>query len=124
VNLTGLSDFSEKSVLIIGGGPIGLAAIFVLRNRGARAVYVSEPTLKRREQTREFADVVIDPVTENVGEICRELTERQGVDVVFDCAGIQKGLDAGMDAAAWGGVYINIAGWETPVSWLSYSPFS
>ncbi|RFU33284.1 hypothetical protein B7463_g3055, partial [Scytalidium lignicola] len=114
VKTSGFGDFHEKSVLIIGGGPIGLAVIFVLRNRGARAVYVSEPTLKRREQTKEFADAVIDPVTENIGERCRQLTAGRGIDVVFDCAGIQKGLDAAMDALGWRGVYVNVAGWEKP----------
>jgi threonine dehydrogenase-like Zn-dependent dehydrogenase len=116
VKTSGFTDFGGKTVLIIGGGPIGLAVIFVLRNHGARKVFVSEPALKRREQTKEFADAVIDPLKENVGEICRGLTQNEGVDVVFDCAGIQRGLDAGMDALGWRGVYVNVAGWETSVS--------
>jgi threonine dehydrogenase-like Zn-dependent dehydrogenase len=118
VKTSTFSDFKDKTVLIVGGGPIGLAVIFVLRNYRARNVYVSEPALKRREQTKEFADAVIDPLKENVGEVCRMLTQNKGVDVVFDCAGIQSGLDAGMDALGWRGVYVNVAGWEKPVSYI------
>lgn len=117
VKTSGYSDFRDKTVLIIGGGPIGIAVIFILRNLGARAIYVSEPTLKRREQTKELADAVIDPVNEHVGDRCRELTGKGGVDVVFDCAGSQRGLDAGIDAAGWRGVYVNVAGWQQPVSY-------
>jgi hypothetical protein len=36
--------------------------------------------------------------------------------LVFDCAGAQAGLEAGMDALGFGGIYVNVAGWGTPVS--------
>jgi threonine dehydrogenase-like Zn-dependent dehydrogenase len=48
VQFTGFSNFNDKRVLIVGSGLIELTAIFLLRNRGAKAVYVSEPTQKRR----------------------------------------------------------------------------
>lgn len=121
VKLSNITDFSSKSVLILGGGPVGLAVIMVLRTKGAKKVFVSEPTLKRQKQNSEVADAVFDPTKEKVGERCRELTAGEGVDFVFDCAGVQRALDDGMDAMGWGGMYINIAGWVTPVSCPSSS---
>jgi len=112
---SGVENFCGKAVLVMGGGPIGMAVVFALRAEGAVDIFVSEPTEKRRVQTAEIARV-IDPTKERVGEVCRTLTEGRGVDVVFDCAGVLKGLEAGMDALGYGGVYINVAGWETEVS--------
>jgi (R,R)-butanediol dehydrogenase/meso-butanediol dehydrogenase/diacetyl reductase len=44
------------------------------------------------------------------------LTGGKGVDLVFDCAGIAPGLKDGMDALKSRGTYLNVAGWEAPVS--------
>jgi len=79
----GITSYASKSVLVLGGGPIGLAVIIVLRTKGARAIYVSEPTKERQEQDRVVADLVIDPRSEKIGERCRMLTDGKGVDVVF-----------------------------------------
>jgi (R,R)-butanediol dehydrogenase/meso-butanediol dehydrogenase/diacetyl reductase len=87
----------------------------ILRAQGVGKVFVSEPTVKRRKHAVEICHAVIDPVKEDVGERCRSLTDGAGVSVVFDCAGVQVGLEAGMDALRFGGVYVNVAGWETPV---------
>jgi threonine dehydrogenase-like Zn-dependent dehydrogenase len=113
-------DFAEKDVLILGGGPIGLAVITVLRMKDVRRVFVSEPTAKRQVLNEEVADKVFDPVKERVGDRCRELTGGEGVNVVFDCAGIISALKDGMDALCHGGIYVNVAAWVAPVS---TSPF-
>jgi (R,R)-butanediol dehydrogenase/meso-butanediol dehydrogenase/diacetyl reductase len=115
VKNSGFQDFSEKSVLILGGGPIGLAVNVVLRTKGARKVYFSEPTEKRRKYNGEVAEGMFDPTSENVGEKCREVTGGEGVDVLFDCAGVERAMKDGFDALRFGGVYVNVAGWVTPV---------
>ncbi|OCT45300.1 (R,R)-butanediol dehydrogenase [Cladophialophora carrionii] len=111
---SGMARFDDLAVLIIGGGPVGLAVIFNLRARGARRIYVSEPTLQRQKQTADFAARVFNPLHDKVGDKCRELTNGEGVDLVFDCAGFGPGLKDGMDALRSGGTYVNVAGWETP----------
>ena len=108
-------DLKDKSILIVGGGPVAYALIFSLRGCGAQKIYVSEPALIRREQIGKLADAVIDPTKENVGERCRALTNNKGIDVGFDCAGNQKGLEAGFDALRSGATWCNLAIWETPV---------
>ncbi|CZR51687.1 related to threonine dehydrogenase and related Zn-dependent dehydrogenases [Phialocephala subalpina] len=116
VRKTGISDpeWKEKNVLVLGGGPIGLFVVVVLKMKGVKSVFVSEPTEKRRGVCGELADLVMDPMKENVGEKCRELTDGRGVDVVFDCTGVAPALKDGMDAVRYGGLYMNVAGWITP----------
>lgn len=113
---SGFESFGDSSVLVLGGGPVGLAVILNLRAQGVKRVYVSEPTLKRQLQTADYADEVFNPLKIKVGDRCRELTDGQGVDLVFDCAGIPAGLKDGMDALKPKGTYVNVAGWEQPVS--------
>jgi threonine dehydrogenase-like Zn-dependent dehydrogenase len=116
LKVSGFKTFKGKTALIVGGGPVGIALIFVLRTWGVDKVFVSEPTVARRKQNEEFADVVFNPITQKVGDECRSLTDGKGVDIVFDAAGIAVGLADGMDALGQGGIYVNVASWETPVS--------
>ena len=73
---------------------------------------VSEPTATRQAQCKPWVAHVIDPIQQNVADECRKHTDGKGVDVVFDCAGIRRGMEAGMDALRPKGVYVNVAGWE------------
>lgn len=102
-------------VLIIGGGPVGYALACVLRAENVKSIIVSEPAVKRKEQAKAVVDKIIDPKSENVGEVCRSFTGGKGADVVFDCAGIQVGLEAAFDAIVRGGYFVNVAVWEKPV---------
>lgn len=116
VEISGISDWTSRSVLILGGGPVGIAHIYVLRAKGCKQIFVSEPTSTRATQNKEIADQVFNPLTENVGDRSRELTGGEGVNAVFDCAGVGRAMDAGMDALRYKGTYINVAAWETPAS--------
>ena len=112
VGESGIKDWKDKMVLVLGGGPIGFALLLDLKAHGATNVFVSEPALMRREQASEFAQAVIDPTKEKVGDKCRELAGADGVDVVFDCAGVPVGLEAGFDAIRSNGLYMMVAVWE------------
>ena len=116
VQRTEISDFRDKNVLILGGGPIGVAVVMDLKVLGVKQVIVSEPTETRQKGVAKLVDVVLNPKTEDVPERCRELTEGRGVDVVFDCAGVGPAMMNGMAALKTQGMYMNVAGWETPVS--------
>ena len=112
VKESGIRDWSGKTVLVLGGGPIGLALLLDLKAHGATNLIISEPTITRRKQVAEFAQIVINPVDEKVGERCRELTDGHGVDVVFDCAGVPVALEAGFDALKAYGLYMTVAVYE------------
>lgn len=114
---TDLRDWENKTVLVVGGGPVGVACMIVLRAFGCRTIIVSEPTTVRAAQNEKIVDVVLNPIKEDIGARCRELTGGEGVDVVFDCAGVQRGFEAGMDALRYRGCYMNVAVWfGSPVS--------
>lgn len=77
---------------------------------------VSEPTATRRRQVSEVAWKVVDPVGENVVERVSEWTGGKGVEVVFDCAGVEVGLKSGMEVLRNYGLYVMVAVWPKPVS--------
>ena len=118
VRSSGFDSYHGETVLILGGGPVGLAMMAVLKAKGVGRLIVSEPTAKRQQQTKQFVDVVLNPRDVKVGDECRKMTDGNGVDLVFDCAGIMPGLRDGMDALRRGGTYVNVAGWEKEV-WAS-----
>lgn len=76
------------TVLIIGGGAIGLMMAQLAKLSGASMVIVSEPVAHRRKIALQVgADAVIDPVNENLKLRINELTDTEGTDIVIECAG-------------------------------------
>jgi L-iditol 2-dehydrogenase len=73
------------SVLVMGGGPIGVLHIAVAQARGARVI-LSEPSPVRRAMAQPFHPAaIIDPSQENVAQRIQQLTAGLGVDAVI-CA--------------------------------------
>lgn len=101
------------SVLILGGGPIGLSVIQALRARGCEKIIVSEVSSMRKQFAKDFgAHYVLDPTKDDIVARCRELADGQGVHVTFDAAGVQAGLDQAILALRARGTHVNIAIWE------------
>ena len=112
----GVKDCSTQSALCVGGGPVAAAVVMIVRAQGVGKVFVCPNRQRQREYAEETAGVAIDPnEKEDVSRVCRSLIVGRGVDVVFDCVGVDAGLMAGMDALKFGGRYVNVAGRETPV---------
>jgi threonine dehydrogenase-like Zn-dependent dehydrogenase len=112
------SDFNPGDTgLILGAGPIGLAILQVLKSKGASQIIVTETADKRREfATRFGATTVLDPTKANVGEECKKLCGGEGVQVVFDCAGMQSTLETALAASRPRAVIVNVAIWSTEVT--------
>ena len=101
------------SVLVLGGGPIGLAVVQVLKGKGCENIIVSEVSRRRREFAEQFgAHHTINPTDQDVVEEVERLTEGLGADVAFDAAGVQIGLDGALKAIKARGTLVNIAIWE------------
>ncbi|KAF2205210.1 GroES-like protein [Delitschia confertaspora ATCC 74209] len=101
------------AVLILGGGPIGIAVTQALKAKGAEKIIVSEVSRRRQEFVKTFgAHYVLDPTKEDIVQKCRELCGGQGVHIVYDCAGVQAGLDQAVHAVRARGTIVNIAIWE------------
>lgn len=110
-----MDGWNSVSVLVVGGGPVGFAILCNLHAAGCTDVFVSEPTAARQKQCEAWAKAIFNPMTQKVPEECRASTkDNLGVDVVFDCAGITPGMRDGFAALRPKGVFVNVAGWETP----------
>lgn len=96
-----------SSVLILGGGGIGVAAMQGARLAGAATVVVSDPVAERREAALGFgATHTVDPSDTNVTAFCHDLTEGRGVDYAFETAGLAALVEAALEATRPGGTTV------------------
>ena len=89
--LAGLEKFQMPrgaTVLVIGGGIMGLVTMALAKRRGGKRLIMSDPITERREMARRLgANVVIDPARENLRDKVMELTGGRGADVVCEAVG-------------------------------------
>ena len=98
-------------VVVQGAGPVGLSAVAVARNAGAKHVIVVGGPKRRLELARRFgADhtVDIDEVKEPSARIdaVRRHTGGYGADVVLECVGSPAAVTEGMEMCRDGGKYL------------------
>ncbi|MCC8161665.1 MAG: zinc-dependent alcohol dehydrogenase family protein [Lachnospiraceae bacterium] len=92
---------SGDTVLIIGGGPIGMIMLQLARHAGAGQLILSEPVPEKREMAvRLGADLVIDPVNENLQEVLSQ--KCKNVDKVIECVGSVKLIEQALECAGKG----------------------
>jgi len=100
-----------STVLVSGAGPIGALTVLAAKAAGASVIIVSEPNLNRRRIINEIAPyaVVVDPKTQNLLEVVRDLTEEGvGVDVALECVGKEASLNACVDAVRRAGKVVQV----------------
>jgi len=86
-------DIKDKDVAVVGTGPIGLMAIDVARAYGAKKIIAVEVNEYRRNLAKKIgADVVIDPIKEDVIKRVKEETNQQGVDVIGEFSGNKSAI--------------------------------
>ena len=95
---------SEGPALVMGGGPIGLATVCLLRLMGVSPIVLSEPVETKRKLGRELgADHALDPFGEEMGRRVFELTAGTGFAAIFECAGVPDNIQKALDWVARGG---------------------
>ncbi|KPM52153.1 hypothetical protein ACG83_32110 [Frankia sp. R43] len=116
-------DIAGGSALVLGAGPVGIAAALDLVARGVERLIVSEPSKVRRAAvTTVLAAVgagtasVVDPAETDPAELAKELTKGEGVDCVVDAAGVEPAFQAGLSALRPGGTLVTVATYLKPVS--------
>lgn len=78
----------EATVLVIGGGIMGLLTLAIARRRGAARAILSDPVAGRREAARRLgADHVIDPAREPLRDAVLALTGGRGPALVCEAVG-------------------------------------
>ena len=92
------------SALVMGGGPIGLAAVRLLKILGFGPIALSEPVEKKRDLGRGFgADWVLNPLVENIAQQTQEWTRGVGFETILDCSGVPDNVPLAFSLAARGG---------------------
>ncbi len=79
-----------ETVVVIGGGPIGVMIALVARSRGAQVI-VSEVNASRVAFVRQLGLTVIDPSEADLAQAVEEVTQGAGADVVFEVSGSAGG---------------------------------
>lgn len=98
------SGSTGGSVLVIGGGPIGLAAIQLLKLNGFSPLVLSEPVEEKRRLGLAFgADGTIDPFTDDIAGKVADYTAGFGFDTVLECSGVAGNIQVAIDLAGKGG---------------------
>src|SRR5881409_3471676 len=89
--LAGLETFPmprNATVLVIGGGIMGLLTMALAKRRGAKRLILSDPLEERRAIAKSLgAGVVVDPTREKLRERVMALTGDRGADVVAEAVG-------------------------------------
>ena len=112
----------DSSVLIIGAGPVGLLHTQLAKIQKAGLVIVSEPRVEKRAQSKAFgADIVLDPVNENLQDRIKQLTAGKGVDSVIVCVGIPEVVEESLRCVRKGGTCVIFAGFPVG-NWITIDP--
>lgn len=86
-------DVKDKDVVILGCGPIGLMAIDVSRAYGAKKIIAIETKEYRRKLAKTLgADVIINPLTEDVVATVLANTNGRGADVIGEFSGNKSAI--------------------------------
>ncbi|TCL71383.1 zinc-binding dehydrogenase [Rhizobium sp. BK251] len=109
---------ASETVVVSGGGTIGLVSAAAAIGMGARVIVVDPLASRRDVAIRLGADIAIDPSDGGAAERIRDLTEGKGADLVIEASGHDASLAAAFDYAREDGrmsmVGINI-GRKVPV---------
>ena len=96
------------SVVILGGGPVGLAACAVLKRQGAARVILSEPEQSRTGIARRLgADFVINPQQESLADRVLEITRGMGAAIYLEATGLPTAVYPEIERCIWEGRTLN-----------------
>ncbi|MEU1853159.1 alcohol dehydrogenase catalytic domain-containing protein [Streptomyces sp. NPDC019990] len=85
-----------ETVVVVGGGPVGVLIALVARAAGAE-VRVVEPSAHRRLLAEELGLTAWNPADDDVPELVRRWTGDAGADVAFEVSGAAGGVDTAVD---------------------------
>ena len=96
-------------VVIVGGGPIGLAAVLTAKLFSPARIVVVDPAETRRDAAKLLgADIVVDSQPEAVAELVASLTGGLGADVVMEAVGLPETFELCTTLVRPGGRVANI----------------
>lgn len=100
-----------STVLVAGGGPIGVLTAMAARLAGASLVVVSEPNAMRRAAIEDL-DLGLRCLDPGAGDLVAALQQETedgvGVDVAFECVGNERAFDTCIKAVRRRGVVVQV----------------
>lgn len=107
---------NDDSVLVIGGGPIGQAAVLGAQRLGATRIVVSEPSRGRRQLCEQLGATVCDPQDGPVAEQVSTLFGKQAT-VAIDAVGNDATIADALTSTPLGGTVV-LVGMAVPQAQL------
>lgn len=92
---------ASETVVVSGGGTIGLVTAAAALGMGARVI-VADPIKTRRDIANKLGVEAIDPTDRGADQV-KEMTDGKGADLVVECAGHDASLAAVFDYVAQDG---------------------
>jgi len=109
------------TVLLIGGGPIGLIMMQLAKYAGAAQIIVSEPVAEKRDLAKKLgADIVVDPVNEDLQEVLKNCCKN--VDIVIECVGRTNTMEDAIRYAGKGAT-VMLFGLTSPDAKMNILPY-
>ncbi|MFA6599298.1 MAG: zinc-dependent alcohol dehydrogenase family protein [Ignavibacteriaceae bacterium] len=97
---------SGDTVVVIGGGSIGLLMVQLVRNSAASKIILVEPDTSKQKLAIELgADHVLSPYDDKIFQEIQDLTNSQ-VDIVIECVGGKETVEQAIKMAGKGGKVI------------------
>jgi len=95
-------------VVILGAGPVGIAACAVLKRAGASQVIISETQQERADMALKLgADYHVNPSKEDFAERVLEITDGMGADMFMEATGLPEVVYPGIEKVIWEGRTLN-----------------
>ena len=95
-------------VVVLGGGPVGIAACAILKRAGASKVIISETQDERAQIALKLgADVHINPLKEDFADRVLEITDGMGADLFMEATGLPTVVYPGIERVIWEGRTLN-----------------
>jgi len=120
IDLTGIRP--GRTVLIVGGGTIGLIMLQLAKISGAATLLLAEPVAAKRDLARSLgADVAFDPTTEDLEDL-RRVHAIPPIDAAIECVGTTGTMRYAIDRTGRGGT-VMLFGLTHPDARMEILPF-
>jgi (R,R)-butanediol dehydrogenase/meso-butanediol dehydrogenase/diacetyl reductase len=107
---------SGQTVVVHGGGPIGIGVYLTLRKRGVRVLMTDPMPARRAVLTMLGVEVVLDPTSRDVVSAIKDLTRGRGAAASVDAAGVPASFHAALGGTAVDGTVVVVAIHTRPIT--------